>query len=119
MWEMVSTSLYSNSSDANETKALFLALAAIKSAAVGRPAYIVLACMIIYVAFYSSGMGNTAWLSSEFFPMEFRAYGTTMLTCTCWGSNIIVASNFLTQMENTTPSGAFGFYDAICFLGWM
>ena len=42
-----------------------------------------------------------------------------MLTCTCWGSNIIVASTFLTQMENTTPSGAFGFYAAICFFGWI
>lgn len=35
--------------------------------------------MIIYVGFYSSGMGNTAWLSSEFFPMEVRAYGTMMV----------------------------------------
>lgn len=108
--------------------ALFLAIAAVsfhwipinhdltlKSQNIGWPAYVVLTCMIVYVAFYSTGMGNTAWLSSEFFPMEVRAYGTMMLTCSCWGSNIIVASTFLTQMENTTPSGAFGFYAAICF----
>jgi SP family myo-inositol transporter-like MFS transporter 13 len=112
--------------------ALFLALAAVafhwipvnhdltlESNKIGWPAYVVLACMIVYVGFYSSGMGNTAWLSSEFFPMEVRAYGTMMLTCSCWGSNIIVASTFLTQMENTTPSGAFGFYAAICFFGWI
>ncbi|KAH6667788.1 general substrate transporter [Halenospora varia] len=112
--------------------ALFLALAAVafhwipinhdltlKSTKIGWPAYVVLVCMIIYVSFYSSGMGNTAWLSSEFFPMEVRSYGTMMLTCSCWGSNIIVASTFLTQMENTTPSGAFGFYAAICFFGWI
>jgi SP family myo-inositol transporter-like MFS transporter 13 len=112
--------------------ALFLGLAAVafhwipvnhdltlQSNKIGWPAYVVLACMIIYVGFYSSGMGNTAWLSSEFFPMEVRAYGTMMLTCSCWGSNIIVASTFLTQMENTTPSGAFGFYAAICFFGWI
>jgi SP family myo-inositol transporter-like MFS transporter 13 len=89
------------------------------SKTIGWPAYVVLVSMIFYVGFYSSGMGNTAWLSSEFFPMEVRAYGTMMLTCTCWGSNIIVASTFLTQMENTTPSGAFGFYAAICFCGWI
>jgi len=112
--------------------ALFLGLAAVafhwipvnhdltlQTNKIGWPAYVVLACMIIYVGFYSSGMGNTAWLSSEFFPMEVRAYGTMMLTCSCWGSNIIVASTFLTQMENTTPSGAFGFYAAICFFGWI
>ncbi|TKA53505.1 hypothetical protein B0A49_08972 [Cryomyces minteri] len=51
--------------------------------------------------------------------MEVRAMGTMMLTMTCWGSNVIVASTFLTQMENTTPSGAFGFYAAICILGWV
>lgn len=91
----------------------------LKTTVVGAPAYLVLVCMVIYVGFYSSGMGNTAWLSSEFYPMEVRAVGTMMLTLSCWGSNIIVASTFLTQMENTTPSGAFGFYAGICFFGWI
>ncbi|KAH8671756.1 general substrate transporter [Tricladium varicosporioides] len=112
--------------------ALFLALASVafhwipvnhdltlQSNKIGWPAYVVLACMIIYVGFYSTGIGNMAWVSSEFFPMEVRSLGTMMLTCSCWGSNIIVASTFLTQMENTTPSGAFGFYAAICFFGWI
>ncbi|RBQ70237.1 hypothetical protein FVER53590_02081 [Fusarium verticillioides] len=88
-------------------------------AKIGWPAIVVLVSMVIFVGFYSSGIGNTAWLSSEFFPMEVRAMGTMMLTMTCWGSNIIVSSTFLTQMENTTPSGAFGFYAAICILGWV
>ena len=91
----------------------------LQSTKVGWPAYVVLVCMIFYVGFYSSGMGNTAWLSSEFYPMEVRAMGTMMLTCTCWGSNIVVASTFLTQMENTTPSGAFGFYAAVCACGFV
>ncbi|EFX04885.1 myo-inositol transporter [Grosmannia clavigera kw1407] len=80
---------------------------------------IVLICMVFFVAAYSSGCGNTAWLSSEFFPMEVRALGTMMLSMTCWASNVIVSSTFLTQMENTTPSGAFGFYAAICIFGWV
>lgn len=88
-------------------------------ASIGWPAIVVLISMVFFVGFYSSGIGNTAWLSSEFFPMEVRAMGTMMLTMTCWGSNIIVSSTFLTQMENTTPSGAFGFYAAICLLGWV
>lgn len=91
----------------------------LKNNTVGWPADVVLVCMVIYVAFYSTGMGNTAWLSSEFYPMEVRAVGTMMLTLSCWGANIIVASTFLTQMENTTPSGAFGFYAGICFFGWI
>ncbi|KAK5110312.1 hypothetical protein LTR85_001293 [Meristemomyces frigidus] len=94
-------------------------LTLVAGAKIGAPAIVVLIMMIVYVGFYSSGMGNTAWLSSEFFPMEVRAMGTMMLTMTCWGSNVIVASTFLTQMENTTPSGAFGFYASICILGWV
>ncbi|KAI5925577.1 general substrate transporter [Camillea tinctor] len=89
------------------------------NAQVGWPANLVLACIVFYVAFYSSGIGNTAWLSSELFPMEVRSMGTMMMTLTCWGSNIIVASTFLTQMENTTPSGAFGFYAGICLVGYV
>ena len=76
--------------------ALFLGLAAVcfywilvhydltlVNAKVGWPADVVLVCMVFYVAFYSSGMGNTALLSSEFFTMEIHALGTMMLTCTC------------------------------------
>ncbi|KAJ3570401.1 hypothetical protein NPX13_g5746 [Xylaria arbuscula] len=86
---------------------------------IGWPAKLVLVSVVIYVAFYSSGIGNTAWLSSELFAMEVRSMGTMMMTCTCWGSNIIIASTFLTQLENTTPSGTYGFYAGICVLGYV
>ncbi|KAJ5381137.1 uncharacterized protein N7496_003565 [Penicillium cataractarum] len=85
----------------------------------GWAADIVLVCMVVFVAFYSAGAGNIAWMSSEFYPLEVRAVGTMMLTMSCWGSNVIVSSTFLTQMANTTPSGAFGFYAAVCFFGWI
>ncbi|KAH6654515.1 general substrate transporter [Truncatella angustata] len=91
----------------------------VEGASITWQANLVLASMICFVGFYSSGIGNTAWLSSEFFPMEVRSMGTMMMTMSCWGSNIIVASTFLTQMENTTPSGAFGFYAAICIVGYV
>ena len=84
-----------------------------QGAKVGGPAIVVLVSMVCYVGFYSSSIGNTAWFSSEFFPIAVRAMGTMMLAMTCWGSNVIVASTLLTQMENTTPSGAFGSYATI------
>lgn len=58
-------------------------------------------------------------MSTDFFPMEVRAMGTMWLTCSCWGSNIIVSSTFLSMMKGMTPSGAFGFYAAICGIGWV
>ncbi|KAH8898909.1 general substrate transporter [Thozetella sp. PMI_491] len=94
-------------------------LTLVEGAVVGWPAIVVLISMVFYVANYSAGVGNTAWISSELYPMEVRAMGTMMLTMTTWGCNIIIASTFLTQMENTTPSGAFGFYAAISLLGWV
>ena len=40
-------------------------------------------------------------------------------TVTCWSTNIIIASTFLSIMKGATPSGAFGLYSGICFLGWL
>lgn len=83
------------------------------------PAIVVLVFIILFVFFYGVSVGNTAWMSTDFFPMEVRAMGTMWLTCSCWGSNIIVSSTFLSMMKGLTPSGAFGFYAVVCFLGWV
>lgn len=33
--------------------------------------------------------------------------------------NIIISCTFLSMMKGITPSGAFGFYCGICFIGWL
>lgn len=91
----------------------------LKNKVVTTPAIIVLVFIIWFVAFYGVSVGNTAWMSTDFFPMEVRAMGTMWLTCSCWGSNIIVSSTFLSMMKGITPCGAFGFYAAICGIGWF
>ena len=63
------------------------------------PAIVVLVFIIWFVAFYGVSVGNTAWMSTDFFPMEVRAMGTMWLTCSCWGLNIIVSSTFLSMMK--------------------
>lgn len=82
-------------------------------------AIVVLVFIIFFVITYGVSVGNTAWMSTDFFSQEYRAMGTMFLTCSCWGSNVIVSSTFLTQMHSLTPSGTFGFYAAICFIGWV
>lgn len=70
--------------------------------------------------FYALGIGNIAWVGqSEVFPYNVRGYGTGMATATNWGANLILGSTFLTMMDKMTPSGAFGFYAILCFLGWL
>ena len=92
---------------------------ALQATTVSAPAIVVLVFIIWFVFFYGVSVGNTAWMSTDFFPMEVRAMGTMWLTCSCWGSNIIVSSTFLSMMKGLTPTGAFGFYAAICFIGWI
>ncbi|KAF2725812.1 MFS transporter [Polychaeton citri CBS 116435] len=91
----------------------------LETSTVSPPAIVVLVFIIWFVFFYGVSVGNTAWMSTDFFPMEVRAMGTMWLTCSCWGSNIIVSSTFLSMMKGLTPSGAFGFYAAICGIGWI
>ncbi|KAF3032528.1 myo-inositol transporter [Didymella heteroderae] len=82
-------------------------------------AIVVLVFIIFFVIMYGVSVGNTAWMSTDFFSQDVRAMGTMWLTCSCWGSNVIVSSTFLTQMHSLTPSGTFGFYAAICSIGWI
>lgn len=82
-------------------------------------AIVVLVFIIWFVFFYGVSVGNTAWMSCDFFDLPVRAMGTMWLTCSCWGSNIIVSSTFLSMMKGITPCGAFGFYAAICGIGWV
>lgn len=80
---------------------------------------VVLVSIICYVGFFSSGVATIAWIGTELIPLEVRAVGTMTNTVTCWSTNIIIASTFLSIMKGATPSGAFGLYSGICFVGWI
>ncbi|KAF6827322.1 myo-inositol transporter [Colletotrichum musicola] len=86
---------------------------------VGWPAILVLVAMIMFVAFYAAGLGCVPWQANEFLPMEVRAMGTMLINMFNWGPNIIVSSTFLSMMQGMTPSGTFGFYAGLSFLGWV
>ncbi|KAJ5094390.1 hypothetical protein N7456_010251 [Penicillium angulare] len=84
------------------------------------PAAIAIIVFIIwFVVFYGVSVGNTAWMSTDFFPLEVRAMGTMWLTCSSWASNVVISSCFLSMMEGMTPSGCFGFFAGICGVGWV
>lgn len=91
----------------------------VQSEQIGWPGYVLIATIILFVGFYSSGVATIAWIGTELLPIDARAVGTMLNTVTCWSTNIIIASTFLSMMKGITPSGAFGFYAGICFLGWL
>jgi MFS transporter, SP family, solute carrier family 2 (myo-inositol transporter), member 13 len=49
---------------------------ALENPQVNAPAIVVLVFIIWFVFFYGVSVGNTAWMSTDFFPMEVRAMGT-------------------------------------------
>lgn len=91
----------------------------VESSQIGWPGTLVLVTIICYVGFYSTGVATIAWIGTELMPIEARALGTMLNTVTCWSTNIIISSTFLSMMKGITPSGAFGFYCGICFVGWL
>lgn len=91
----------------------------VETNSVSPAAIAVLVFIIWFVIFYGVSVGNIAWMSTDFFPLEVRAMGTMWLTCCTWGSNVIISSTFLSMMKAWTPSGAFGFYAGICGVGWV
>lgn len=91
----------------------------VQSDSIGWPGIVLIVTIICFVAFYSSGVATIAWIGTELIPMEVRAVGTMLNTVTCWSTNIIIASTFLSMMKGITPSGAFGFYAGIVFVGWL
>lgn len=75
---------------------------------------VIIVTLIVFVAFYASGIGTVAWLQSELFPQDVRGVGCSYSTAVNWSGSLICASTFLTMMKNITPTGTFGF-----FLGLM
>ncbi|KAI9373023.1 general substrate transporter [Aspergillus egyptiacus] len=86
----------------------------VEAGTVAAPAIVVLVFIIWFVIFYGVSVGNTAWMSADFFPLEVRAMGTMWMTCSAWASNVIISSTFLSMISAMTISGAFGFYAGIC-----
>ncbi|TRM67154.1 general substrate transporter [Schizophyllum amplum] len=80
---------------------------------------VVLFAMIFYVASYATGIGNVPWQQGELFGLEVRGIGTSFATATNWGANLLIGSTYLLLMARITPSGAFGFYAGLCFLGFV
>ncbi|GAA6002451.1 hypothetical protein JCM10207_001129 [Rhodosporidiobolus poonsookiae] len=78
---------------------------------------LVLTAMLVYVAFYGTGIGNIPWQQGELFEMDVRGMGTAYATACNWGGNLIIGSTFLSLIDAITAAGAFGFYAGLCFLG--
>ena len=76
--------------------------------------------MILYVASYAIGIGNAAWVGVELFSdVNVRSIGAMYAACTNWAGSLVIASTFLTMLENITPTGTFSFFAGLCFIAFF
>lgn len=77
---------------------------------------VIIVFIIIFAAFYALGIGTVPWQQSELFPQNVRGVGTSLATATNWAGSLVIASTFLTMLQNITPTGTFAFFAAVSCL---
>ncbi|SCU91419.1 LAFA_0F03642g1_1 [Lachancea sp. 'fantastica'] len=80
---------------------------------------IVILSIILYAAFYALGIGTVPWQQSELFPQAVRGVGTSYSTATNWAGSLVIASCFLTMLQNITPTGTFSLFAGLSFVSFL
>ncbi|KAI9376102.1 hypothetical protein BJX61DRAFT_553123 [Aspergillus egyptiacus] len=74
----------------------------------------------LFMIVYSPGEGPVPFTySAEAFPLYIRDVGMSFATATTWGFNFIVSLTWPALRRAFTPTGAFGWYAAWNFFGWV
>lgn len=78
------------------------------------------AAIYTFMAVYSPGEGPVPFTySAEAFSLHLRDVGMSFATATCWGFNFILSLTWPALVAAFTPQGAFGWYAAWNFFGWI
>ena len=90
---------------------------------VGVSPLLMLASILLYVAFFALGMGPGPWLIiSEIFPTKVRGRAASIATSTLWSGTLLVTFTFLTLVKILNLGGTFAIYGALsafcCIFVW-
>lgn len=81
---------------------------------------VVIIGMVMFVAGYAIGIGNSAWTGVELFSdVNVRSMGAMYAACTNWAGSLVIASTFLTMLEKITPTGTFSFFAGLCLVSYL
>lgn len=95
-------------------------VAAPKPGQISKSSYLALSSVIIYVIFYSLGLGCVPWnIVAEIFPMEARSRGAAFAISTNWIVNFLVSITFLSLTRRISASGTFFLYALFILVGWV
>lgn len=76
--------------------------------------------MVMFVASYAIGIGNSAWTGVELFSdVNVRSVGGMYAAATNWCGSLVISSTFLTMLERITPPGTFAFFASLCFISFL
>ena len=84
------------------------------------PAWLSVALLVLYLAFFAPGMGPMPWtINSEIYPLEARSLCVGIATSVNWISNLIVSLTFLSLIDALTAQGAFWLYAGVAGVGFL
>ncbi|RLV90389.1 Myo-inositol transporter 1 [Spathaspora sp. JA1] len=81
---------------------------------------VVIISMVMFVASYAIGIGNSAWVGVELFSdVNVRSIGAMYAASTNWAGSMVIASTFLTMLQNITPTGTFSLFAGLCLISFF
>ncbi len=81
------------------------------------PVGVMLASILLYVAFFALGMGPGPWLIiSEIFPTKVRGRAASIATSSLWTGTLVVTFTFLSLVNVLNLWGTFAIYGALSFV---
>jgi len=81
------------------------------------PPVLMLASILLYVAFFALGMGPVPWLIiSAIFPTKVRGRAASIATSTLWSGTLLVTFTFLSLVNTVKLQGTFAIYGALSFV---
>ncbi|KAL6012353.1 Dolichyl-phosphate-mannose--protein mannosyltransferase 6 [Asimina triloba] len=79
-----------------------------------------IACVFVFVAFFSIGLGPITWVySSEIFPLRLRAQGAGIGVSVNRLMNGLVSMTFISLYKGITIGGAFFLFGGMSILAWI
>lgn len=75
--------------------------------------------VIVYVAAYATGMGIVPWSSVEFLPLNRRAIGGSVISCTNWFTNSVVSLTYLTVMDKIGSENTMLIFALFTVFNWL
>lgn len=75
--------------------------------------------VIIYVGAYATGMGVVPWSSVEFLPLNRRAVGGSIISCTNWLTNSVVSMSYLSVMKRIGNKNTMLIFALFTIMNWL